>query len=92
MYIDKWLRCADCGRQFMWDVGEQAWFQSNNLENQPKHCKVCRDRRRDERNLFPRRYWKAECERCGKPTYIPFLPQGIKPIYCRMCMNCIAVR
>lgn len=88
-YADKWLVCADCGRQFLWDAGEQAWYQGKNLANEPKHCKSCRDRRRDERLHQPRQYSKVSCERCGTPTFVPFVPQGIKPIYCRMCLTSV---
>jgi CxxC-x17-CxxC domain-containing protein len=86
-YADKWLVCADCGRQFMWDAGEQAWFQGKKLANEPRHCKPCRDLRRDARMHQPRQYSKVSCERCGNPTYVPFVPQGIKPVYCRACLG-----
>ncbi|MDE3091278.1 MAG: zinc-ribbon domain containing protein [Chloroflexota bacterium] len=88
-YKDKWLVCADCGRQFLWDFGEQAWYHDKKLENQPRHCKPCRDRRRDERMRQPRQSSKVNCDRCGSPTFVPFVPLGIKPIYCRMCLSCV---
>ncbi len=86
-FVDQWLVCADCGKQFLWDVGEQVWFASKKLTHPPTHCKVCRDRRRDERHQQPRQFSKVNCERCGSETYVPFVPQGTKPIYCRMCFN-----
>jgi CxxC-x17-CxxC domain-containing protein len=88
-YSDMWLVCADCSRQFLWDAGEQAWFHERKLVNQPRHCKSCRNRRRDVRLHQPREYSKANCERCGSPTYVPFVPLGIKPIYCRMCLSVV---
>jgi len=88
-FSDKWLVCVDCGRQFLWDVGEQAWYHEKRLEHQPRHCKPCRERRRDERLHELRQYAKVSCERCGAPTYVPFMPQGIKPIYCRMCLSAV---
>ena len=89
-YSDKWLVCADCGRQFLWDAGEQAWYRSKHLENQPRRCKRCRDHRRDARMNELRHYSKVSCERCGAPTFVPFVPMGFKPIYCRSCMNILA--
>ena len=86
-YSDKWLVCADCGKQFMWDAGEQAWFRGKKLENEPRHCKACRDQRRDDRMHHLRHYSKVNCERCGSITYVPFVPLGIKPIYCRTCLT-----
>ncbi len=47
-YADKWLVCNDCGRQFLWDAGEQAWYRLKKFFNQPKRCKNCRDRKRVE--------------------------------------------
>lgn len=48
-YADKWLVCAECGRQFLWDAGEQAWYRFKRFFNQPKRCKDCRDRKRNAR-------------------------------------------
>lgn len=86
-FADKWLRCVDCGKEFLWDAGEQAWFMSNHLENQPKRCKKCRDKRRDERARQAHSLTPVHCDRCGAPTYVPFVPQRTKPIYCRMCLT-----
>lgn len=86
-YSNKWLSCADCGRQFLWDAGEQAWYHEKKLENPPRHCKRCRVHRRHLRLDVPREYSKVSCERCGSPTYVPFVPLGTKPVYCRMCLT-----
>ncbi len=48
-FADKWLVCVDCGREFLWDAGEQSWFFRKRLSNQPRRCKSCRQRRRDDR-------------------------------------------
>jgi CxxC-x17-CxxC domain-containing protein len=89
--LDKWLICVDCGQQFLWDAGEQAWFIGNHLENRPKRCKKCRDQRRDERMHQPRPSVQVNCSQCGAPTYVPFVPRGTKPIYCRMCLTAVRV-
>jgi CxxC-x17-CxxC domain-containing protein len=86
-YADKWFVCVDCGRQFMWDAGEQAWFEDKHLMNPPKRCKGCRDRRRDEQLHQPRQYFKVRCDSCGTEAFVPFVPQGIKPVYCRSCLT-----
>jgi CxxC-x17-CxxC domain-containing protein len=90
-FTDKWLICADCGRQFLWDAGEQAWYHDKSLENEPKHCRICRARRRDDRLHQPRQYFKTACERCGVTTFVPFIPHGTKPIYCRACISSVRV-
>ncbi|MGE5262949.1 MAG: zinc-ribbon domain containing protein [Acidobacteriota bacterium] len=46
-YADKWLVCTECGRQFLWDAGEQAWYRLKRFFNQPKRCRDCRDRKRN---------------------------------------------
>ena len=48
-YADKWLVCTECGRQFLWDAGEQAWYRLKRFINQPKRCRDCRDHKRNAR-------------------------------------------
>ncbi|MBM3127905.1 MAG: zinc-binding protein [Chloroflexi bacterium] len=88
-FSDRWLTCVDCGKEFLWDAGEQAWFSSNRLANQPKRCKKCRDQRRDRHLPHALPATQVNCDQCGAPTYVPFLPQGTKPIYCRMCLTAV---
>jgi len=45
-FTDKWLICVSCGKQFLWDAGEQSWYRLTNLKNQPRHCKHCREARK----------------------------------------------
>ena len=86
---DKSLVCVDCDRAFLWDAGEQAWFQSRGLANPPKRCKGCRDKRRDAQLHQPRQYLTVSCMSCGGPAYVPFVPRGIKPVYCRSCFSAV---
>lgn len=44
----KVLDCVDCGKPFVWSLGEQDYFKQHNLQ-QPKRCKNCRRARREER-------------------------------------------
>ena len=83
---NKWLVCVDCGRQFLWDAGEQAWYRAKKLKHPPTHCKSCRVHKREVRLSTVREYSKVNCANCGAPTYVPFIPLGIKPVYCRMCL------
>lgn len=85
--LDKWLICADCGMQFLWDTGEQAWYLGKKFEHEPKRCKACRGRRRDEQRAKPRQYSMVSCNHCGNQIYVPFIPRGIKPVYCRTCYS-----
>jgi uncharacterized membrane protein YsdA (DUF1294 family) len=45
---DMLIQCADCGRRFTWSVGEQHFYRQRGL-SQPKRCKACRDRQKQER-------------------------------------------
>ena len=42
---DKQLICCDCGRDFTFSAGEQAYFKSKQL-SQPKRCHQCRRERK----------------------------------------------
>lgn len=35
------LTCVDCGKEFVWTVGEQEFYKEKGFENQPKRCKEC---------------------------------------------------
>lgn len=48
MSQDKELECIDCQRVFHFSAGEQEFFRSKGF-TEPKRCKACRERRKDER-------------------------------------------
>lgn len=39
---DKTLVCKDCGREFVWTVGEQEFYAQKGFENEPTRCPECR--------------------------------------------------
>ena len=45
-YEDKVLQCRDCGREFVWTAGEQEFYASRGLVNQPGRCPECRSARK----------------------------------------------
>ncbi len=47
-FEDKTLVCQDCGNEFTFTAGEQAFYKEKGLENEPKRCKSCRDKRKAE--------------------------------------------
>ena len=49
MYQDKTLVCKDCGKEFVFTAGEQEFYAQNGFANEPKRCKACRDRKKNER-------------------------------------------
>jgi CxxC-x17-CxxC domain-containing protein len=49
MFQDRTLTCRDCGQQFAFTAGEQEFFQSRGLTNDPTRCPECRRARKDAR-------------------------------------------
>jgi len=39
---DKNLVCKDCGKEFVFTVGEQEFFKEKGFENDPVRCPACR--------------------------------------------------
>jgi Probable zinc-ribbon domain len=46
---DQTLTCADCGENFTWTAGEQAFFREKGFTNPPKRCKECRQAKKEQR-------------------------------------------
>ena len=38
-FIDKELKCVDCGKTFVFSAAEQAFFKDRGFKNDTKHCK-----------------------------------------------------
>ena len=49
---DKTLVCQDCGSEFVFTVGEQEFYKEKGFDNEPKRCKMCRDKKKQERRPF----------------------------------------
>jgi CxxC-x17-CxxC domain-containing protein len=48
-FQDKTLTCRDCGNQFVFTAGEQEFYQSRGLMNEPGRCPECRAARKSQR-------------------------------------------
>ncbi len=99
-FQEKSIQCSDCGASFTFTTGEQEFFASKGLTNEPKRCPSCRSTKRAERfggsdgsygNRGPRQMYPATCAQCGKQTEVPFQPRGDKPVYCRDCYDKVRV-
>ena len=85
-FVDKTLTCRECGAEFVFTAGEQEFFQSRGLLNEPGRCPGCRSARR--RGLAPRaerEYYDIVCDECGQEAKVPFQPRGDRPVYCNDC-------
>jgi len=48
-YTDKTLVCKDCGAEFTFSAGEQAFFAEKGFTNEPVRCPACRKARKEQR-------------------------------------------
>lgn len=49
-YEDITIVCKDCGKEFVFEAGQQRHFDSLGFTNKPVRCKECRDKKKAERN------------------------------------------
>jgi len=85
---DKTLTCRDCGKEFTFTTGEQEFYLSHGLQNEPSRCPECRANRRKERRGGygqPRQMHTTVCADCGAETSVPFEPTEGRPVYCKEC-------
>lgn len=47
---DRTLKCKDCGADFIFTEGEQAFYKEKGFENDPVRCLDCRRARKAKRN------------------------------------------
>jgi CxxC-x17-CxxC domain-containing protein len=99
-FTDKTLTCKDCNQEFIWTSGEQEFYQTRGLVNEPGRCPSCRAARRangggagagsygESRGMGgPREFFSATCSNCGQEARVPFQPRGDKPVYCSSCFE-----
>jgi len=48
-YQDKSIQCSDCGTTFTFTTGEQEFYASKGLTNEPKRCAACRAAKKAQR-------------------------------------------
>lgn len=94
---DKNLTCRDCGKTFAFTDGEQEFYQSHGLVNEPRRCPECRSSKRQERSRGyggggNREMFTVTCASCGKETQVPFQPRQERPVYCSDCYSTMKTR
>lgn len=47
---DRTMKCKDCGAEFIFTEGEQAFYKEKGFENEPTRCPNCRKARKSQRN------------------------------------------
>ena len=72
-FVDRELKCVDCGAEFVFTAGEQLFFHDKQFTNDPKHCKQCKAKRaRGTQRARPET--RTTCAQCGLETTVPFKP------------------
>ena len=98
-FIDRLLKCCDCGNEFVFTAGEQLFFFDKQFKNDPKRCKLCKAKRAGlGRSANPdvaaaaalplsRTETRTKCSACSIETTVPFKPTQGRPVYCRECFQ-----
>lgn len=88
MFQDRTLNCRECGEGFVFSAGEQAFFASKGLQNDPQRCPACRAvAKRTRATGGPREFHAAVCAQCGGQAIVPFAPRNDRPVFCSSCFE-----
>ena len=82
MYQDEKLICEGCGCEFIFTEGEQEFYATKGLTNEPKRCIECRKAHKQKGN---RQLYDTTCSKCGVQTQVPFEPKEGRDVFCRDC-------
>jgi CxxC-x17-CxxC domain-containing protein len=96
-FDDRFLKCSDCGQEFVFTAGEQLFFHDKQFKNDPKRCKLCKAKRAGLGRSagavagaglpLSRTETRTECSACGVETTVPFKPTQGRPVLCRSCFQ-----
>jgi CxxC-x17-CxxC domain-containing protein len=85
-FVDRVLKCNDCGAEFIFTAGEQLFFHDKQFTNDPKHCKQCKAKRARGGSRV-RSETRTTCSECSAETTVPFKPTQGRPVLCRSCFQ-----
>lgn len=97
-FVDRLLKCCDCGNDFVFTAGEQLFFFDKQFKNDPKRCKLCKAKRAGLGRAptatagvtalpLSRTETRTKCSACGIETTVPFKPTQGRPVLCRSCFQ-----
>ncbi len=101
---DKIIKCRDCGEEFVFTSGEQAFYKERGFQHEPTRCRRCREEKKRQGTgsaigavgasptpsaAVAREFHEAVCSSCGVTTQVPFKPTAGKPVYCRDCFQSV---
>ena len=83
MFQDRTLTCRDCGDAFVFSSGEQQFFSTKGLTNDPQRCVTCRAAAKRARStggpVGAREYHAAICNSCERICAAPVWPKISTP-------------
>jgi CxxC-x17-CxxC domain-containing protein len=85
-FVDRTLKCVDCGSDFVFTAGEQLFFHDKQFKNDPKRCKNCKAKRASGAGGV-RSETRTVCSECAAETTVPFKPTQGRPVLCRQCFQ-----
>jgi hypothetical protein len=72
VYQDRALTCRDCTEEFIFSAGEQTFYATKGLTNDPQRCPGCRAAAKRARSTDgPREFHAAICGACGGQAVVP---------------------
>ncbi len=97
-FLDRILKCSDCGNEFIFTAGEQLFFFDRQFKNDPKRCKLCKAKRAGFGRTaegapvlaelpLSRTETRTKCSSCDVETTVPFKPTQGRPVFCRSCFQ-----
>jgi len=93
-YQDKTIKCRDCGKDFIFSAGEQAFFAEKGFDRAPIRCTECRKAKKQgqgpKKSFTPPQeegIHTITCKSCGKSLEVPFRPQFPDDVLCEDCFQ-----
>lgn len=77
---DKTLICRECGRKFVFTVGEMEFYRAKGYK-EPSRCKSCRILKKHGSSPI----YRGVCACCGQEALVPFPPREDRLLYCMDC-------
>ena len=59
---DKTIKCKDCGKEFVFSVGEQEFYKEKGFTNDPVRCPECRRAKKEQNRRYLNYYIKVPCD------------------------------
>jgi len=86
---DRSIVCRDCGNSFVFTAGEQEFYASKGLQNDPVRCPDCRTARKSERTSLEETAGYTRYG--GAASFGGRTPKQYHPAACAMCGDTIEV-